>query len=62
MGFAVEHLDVIISELGKRGLTWEHFPGFPHDGRGVVITPGGSRVVWFRDPDGNLLSIVELSP
>jgi catechol 2,3-dioxygenase-like lactoylglutathione lyase family enzyme len=62
MGFAVDHLDGILGELGKRGVTWEHFPGFPHDERGVVITPDGAKVVWFRDPDGNLLSIVQFSP
>jgi len=62
LGFAVEHLDAIITELGKRGVNWERFPGFPHDERGIVITPDGTRVIWFRDPDGNLLSIVEFSP
>jgi catechol 2,3-dioxygenase-like lactoylglutathione lyase family enzyme len=62
LGFAVDRLDAIITELGKRGVNWERFPGFPHDQRGIVITPDGARVVWFRDPDGNLLSIVEFSP
>lgn len=32
-----------------------------HDADGVVTAPDGSRVVWFRDPDGNLLSIVQYS-
>jgi len=62
LGFAVDHLDAIITELGKRGVTWERFSGIPHDERGIVITPDGAKVVWFRDPDGNLLSIVQFSP
>jgi catechol 2,3-dioxygenase-like lactoylglutathione lyase family enzyme len=61
LGFAVDNLEGIVTELSKRGINWERFPGFPHDERGIVITPDGSRVVWFRDPDGNLLSIVEFS-
>ena len=59
LGFAVAHLDTVVAALRARGVTWERFPGFPHDADGVVRTPDGSRVVWFRDPDGNLLSIVQ---
>jgi catechol 2,3-dioxygenase-like lactoylglutathione lyase family enzyme len=62
MGFAVEDLDPIVTELGRRGVTWERFSGFPHDERGIVVTPDRAKVVWFRDPDGNLLSIVQFSP
>jgi catechol 2,3-dioxygenase-like lactoylglutathione lyase family enzyme len=61
MGFAVDDLDAEVAELANRGITWERFDGFPHDERGVVITPDGDRVVWFRDPDGNLISIVQFS-
>jgi len=62
VGFAVDSLDPIVTELGRRGVTWECFSGVPHDERGIVVTPGGAKVVWFRDPDGNLLSIVQFSP
>jgi hypothetical protein len=58
-GFAVKNLDVVRSSLESRGLRWEHFPGFIHDANGVVTTPEGAKVLWFRDPDGNILSIVE---
>jgi len=61
MGFAVDDLDAEMRELAKSGLTWECFAGFHHDERGVVVTPDGDRVVWFRDPDGNLISIVQFS-
>jgi len=62
VGFAVDGLDPIVTELGRRGVTWERFSGIPHDERGIVVTPDGAKVVWFRDPDGNLLSIVQFSP
>lgn len=59
LGFAVEDLDAVVAEMAARGLSAERFPNFPHDDRGVVTVPDGSRVVWFRDPDGNLLSVVQ---
>jgi catechol 2,3-dioxygenase-like lactoylglutathione lyase family enzyme len=59
LGFAVDNLDEIADELGRRGLTAERFAGFNHDQRGVWTAPDGTKVVWFRDPDGNLLSVVQ---
>jgi catechol 2,3-dioxygenase-like lactoylglutathione lyase family enzyme len=59
LGFAVSDLDAIVDTLSERGVKWERFPGFPHDAAGVLTTPEGARVIWFRDPDGNLLSIVQ---
>jgi len=43
------------------GVIWERFSGFPHNEHGIVVTPDGAKVIWFRDPDGNLLSIVQFS-
>jgi catechol 2,3-dioxygenase-like lactoylglutathione lyase family enzyme len=59
LGFAVNAIDSVIASLGARGVVFERFPGFPHAANGVVLTPDGARVAWFRDPDGNILSIVE---
>lgn len=62
LGFAVNVLGSVATWLGSRGVEPERFPGFPHDDRGIVRVPDGSRVLWFRDPDGNLLSVVEYVP
>jgi catechol 2,3-dioxygenase-like lactoylglutathione lyase family enzyme len=59
VGFAVSDLRAVITSLKARGVTLEWFPGFPHDEDGVLVTPDGAKVAWFRDPDGNLLSIVQ---
>jgi catechol 2,3-dioxygenase-like lactoylglutathione lyase family enzyme len=59
LGFAVEDIDSIVGEFEKRALKAERFPNFQHDERGVCRAPDGTRVVWFRDPDGNLLSVVQ---
>jgi catechol 2,3-dioxygenase-like lactoylglutathione lyase family enzyme len=57
-GFAVDDLEATLAGLAARGVRFERFPAFPHDDRGIVTAPDGSRVAWFRDPDGNLLSVV----
>lgn len=62
VGFAVQDLEAEMTELSRRGITWERFEGFAHDERGIVVTPDGDRVAWFRDPDGNIISIVQFSP
>lgn len=59
VGFAVEDLPSAMRALEARGVVWQRFPGLPHDQSGVLVTPDRAQVAWFRDPDGNLLSIVQ---
>ena len=59
IGFAVEDFASVFEGLSQRGVEWVRFPGFPHDERGAVLLPDGTRVAWLRDPDGNLLSVVQ---
>jgi catechol 2,3-dioxygenase-like lactoylglutathione lyase family enzyme len=59
VGFAVSDLSVVITSLRAHGVKFERFPGFSQDDNGVLKTPDGAKVAWFRDPDGNLLSIVQ---
>ena len=61
LGFAVPDINSAVAVLRERGVTCERFPGFSHDESGVLSAPDGSRVAWFRDPDGNLLSVVQYS-
>ena len=59
MGFGVQDVDAVIGELAARGVVFERFAGFPHAANGTVLSPDGARVAWFRDPDGNILSVVQ---
>jgi catechol 2,3-dioxygenase-like lactoylglutathione lyase family enzyme len=59
VGFAVSDLSATVSVLSARGIEWERFAGIQQDATGMLVTPEGAKVVWFRDPDGNLLSIVQ---
>ena len=59
LGFAVPDADAVAGALKAAGVAAERFEGFQHDANGVWQAPDGTRVVWFRDPDGNLLSAVQ---
>jgi catechol 2,3-dioxygenase-like lactoylglutathione lyase family enzyme len=59
LGFSVRNLGAAMAFLGARGVSFERFDGFRHDENGVVVSPDGARVAWFRDPDGNILSVVQ---
>jgi catechol 2,3-dioxygenase-like lactoylglutathione lyase family enzyme len=57
LGWAVAALDTEIAELGGRGVEFLEFPGMDQDAQRVWTAPGGTRVAWFHDPDGNTLSL-----
>jgi catechol 2,3-dioxygenase-like lactoylglutathione lyase family enzyme len=59
LGFAVENIDGVVVQLERHAVKAERFPHFKHDARGVWTAPDGSRIIWFRDPDGNLMSVVQ---
>lgn len=59
LGFALPDIRAVVRSLTERGVGFERFAGFPHDSEGVLTTPDGAKVAWFRDPDGNLLSVVQ---
>ncbi len=59
LGFAVDDVDKVIELLSARHVDLERFDGFTHEANGALTTPDGARAAWFRDPDGNLLSIVQ---
>lgn len=61
LGFAVPDVDKVVDFLHNMGVAFERFEHLPHEANGVLVTPEGSRVAWFRDPDGNLLSVVQFA-
>ncbi|HEY1648953.1 MAG TPA: VOC family protein [Terracidiphilus sp.] len=46
-----------MEELGAKGVVFERYPNMGQDERGVCTFPTGDKVAWFKDPDGNVLSI-----
>ena len=57
LGWEVEKIDAVAAWLRDRGVIVEKYP-FVQDGElGIWTTPNGDKVAWFKDPDGNILSI-----
>jgi len=58
LNFPVEDVEATVDELAERGVRFERYDEFDQDERGIVRT-GGPRVAWFKDPFGNVLSVLE---
>jgi catechol 2,3-dioxygenase-like lactoylglutathione lyase family enzyme len=59
LGWEVDDLAAAIQRLVKKGIRLERYDGLVQDALGTWITPDGSKVGWFKDPDGNILSLTE---
>jgi len=57
LGWEVEDIEAVVTWLGKQGVTMEKYPFVQDHERGIRTTPNGDRVAWFKDPDGNVLSV-----
>jgi len=57
LGWQVKDATLAVAALAKRGVTFARFPGMEQDVHGIWSAPGGARVAWFKDPDGNVLSL-----
>ena len=57
LGWHVPDIEAAVREMGDAGIDFERYEGFGQDDLGIMTFPGGPRVAWFKDPDGNLLSI-----
>lgn len=60
LGWEVPDIASAAARLERAGVSFERFPGLTQDGQGVWKSPSGARVAWFRDPDGNVLSLTQL--
>jgi catechol 2,3-dioxygenase-like lactoylglutathione lyase family enzyme len=59
LGWQVADVDAVLAALARSGIVPERYPGLVQDARGVWNAPSGARVAWFKDPDGNLLSVAQ---
>jgi hypothetical protein len=60
-GWQVPDIAEAMAALAERGVTGLRFDGMDQDDLGVWTAPGGDRVAWFADPDGNTLSLTTFS-
>jgi catechol 2,3-dioxygenase-like lactoylglutathione lyase family enzyme len=57
LGWEVRDIAATVNALGARGVSFERYGFLEQDARGIWTAPGGARVAWFKDPDGNVLSV-----
>ena len=61
LGWKVENIAQTIDALSAQGVEFQRYSFLEQDPRGVWTTPDGSRVAWFEDPEGNTLSLTQLT-
>ncbi|HLL38226.1 MAG TPA: VOC family protein, partial [Rubrobacteraceae bacterium] len=58
LNFPVDDIDKAIDELAERGVSFERYDGFDMDEKGI-FRGGGPYIAWFKDPAGNVLSVLQ---
>ena len=59
LGWDVTDINEAVSLLTQRGVRFENYGMTGQDEWGIWKSPGGARVAWFKDPDGNVLSLTQ---
>jgi catechol 2,3-dioxygenase-like lactoylglutathione lyase family enzyme len=60
LNFPVDDVDAAVDALTDRGVRFERYEGFPQDEKGIMRGHGPD-IAWFKDPSGNILSIIKPS-
>ncbi len=61
LGWSVPDIDAAIHHLVSRGVTFTRYEAMDQDQLAVWTAPSGSRIAWFLDPDGNILSLTQFA-
>jgi catechol 2,3-dioxygenase-like lactoylglutathione lyase family enzyme len=59
LGWEVQSIEGIVGWLKQRGVAFEKYPFVQDQELGIWTTPSGDKVAWFKDPDGNVLSVTQ---
>ena len=60
LGWQVPDIAEAVAALKRKGVQFESY-GLPtQDAEGIWTAPGGAKITWFKDPDGNILSLTQL--
>jgi len=59
LGWNVDDIVAVIKQLNDKNIFCERYDFFEQDNLGIWTSPNGSKVAWFKDPDGNVLSLTE---
>jgi catechol 2,3-dioxygenase-like lactoylglutathione lyase family enzyme len=61
LGWRVADIQATVRGLAANGVTFTRYEGMNQDQHGAWTTPGGDKVAWFADPDGNTLSLTQFA-
>ncbi|MET9963504.1 VOC family protein [Streptomyces sp. NPDC006326] len=60
LNFPVDDIDRVVDDLSARGVAFERYEGFGQDAKGIAReNPPGPAIAWFKDPAGNILSVIQ---
>jgi len=60
LGWRAADIEATIDRLAGAGVEFQRYKGMNDtDPRGIWNSPGGGRIAWFKDPDGNVLSLTQ---
>jgi catechol 2,3-dioxygenase-like lactoylglutathione lyase family enzyme len=60
LGWEVASIETTVQQLTDAGVVFLRYPGMnDSDPLGIWTAPGGARIAWFHDPDGNVLSLTQ---
>jgi catechol 2,3-dioxygenase-like lactoylglutathione lyase family enzyme len=59
LGWQVPEITTAVQELKRAGVRFERYEYLPQDELLIWSSPTGAKVAWFKDPDGNILSLSE---
>jgi catechol 2,3-dioxygenase-like lactoylglutathione lyase family enzyme len=59
LGWEVKGIESVVQQLQQKGVKFERYDFMKQDDLGIWTTPNGDKVAWFKDPDGNTLSVSE---
>jgi catechol 2,3-dioxygenase-like lactoylglutathione lyase family enzyme len=60
LGWRVDDIRSAAADLRERGITPLRYEGMTQDELGIWTSPSGARIIWFEDPDGNVLSLTQV--
>jgi len=60
LNFPVDAIDEAVDELTERGVRFERYDGAEQDDKGIHRSEG-PLIAWFKDPAGNVLSVIQLN-
>ncbi|MCA1692085.1 MAG: VOC family protein [Acidimicrobiales bacterium] len=60
LNFPVDDIEATVDSLTEQGVALERYDGFDQDERGIASGEPGPRIAWFKDPAGNILSVLQV--